>query len=152
MGLSVVTVNKPIAGVNSSNIPVDLAEYLAVEVPKALAANGGKDKELILAHDTKALAEQYALYARAWGMRDDGASAQTAEKDEEGNVTREAIGYPVEIRRIPNRRDMPDNQIRLAVRKYDPNATRPGRPAGTSNTETPAPAPAPAPASSRSRS
>jgi hypothetical protein len=151
MGLSVVTVNKPIAGVTSSDVPKDLAEFLAIEVPKALAANGGKDKELILAHDTKALAESYALYARAWGMRDDGAVAQTEQyqTDEKGKVvevdgkpviTREAIGYQVEIRRIPNRRDMPDNQIRLSVKKFDPDATRPGRPAGTSNTPASTPA------------
>jgi hypothetical protein len=148
MGLSVVTVNKPIAGVNSSNVPADLAEFLAIEVPKALAANGGKDKELILAHDTKALAESYALYARAWGMRDDGAQAQTElhETDEKGKdvlvdgkpvITREAIGYQVEIRRIPPRRDMPDNQIRLSVKRYDPDAPKPGRPAGTTNTPAP---------------
>lgn len=153
MGLSLVTVNKPIAGVTSTEIPADLVEFLATEVPKALAANGGKDKELILAHDTEALATQYALYARAWGMRDDGAQSQTElhQTDDDGNdvevdgkpvITREAIGYQVEIRRIPNRRDMPDNQIRLAVKKYDPNAVRPGRPAGSSPALAPAPAPA----------
>jgi hypothetical protein len=145
MGLSVVTVNKPIAGVTSGEVPADLIEFLAIEVPKALAANGGKDKELILAHDTKALAENYALYSRVWGMRDDGAQAQTElhQLDDKGKevlvdgkpvITRQAIGYQVEIRRISPRRDQPDNQIRLSIKKYDPNGPRPGRPAGTSNT------------------
>ncbi len=142
MGLSVVTVNKPIAGVTSSDIPQELSDFLAVEVPKVLAAPG--DKELILAHDTAALAQKYALYARAWGMRDDGAAGQTEIRatDQDGNeikdengpvILRQAIGYQVEIRRIANRRDMPDTQVRLTVKPYDPNAVRPGRPAGSVN-------------------
>lgn len=135
MGLSVVTVNKPIPGVTAGEVPPDLAEFLAIEIPKVLASNG-KDKELILAHDTKALAEQYAGYARAWGMRDDGAMAV------------EAIGYQVEIKRIVNRRDMPDTQVRLTAKKYDPDAPRSGRPAGTSNSPAPA---SPAPAATDSK-
>lgn len=143
MGLSLVTVNKPILGVTSSDIPQELSDFLAVEVPKVLAAPG--DKELILAHDTAALAQKFALYARAWGMRDDGAAGQAEIratdqdgneiKDEAGNpvIVRQAIGYQVEIRRIANRRDMPDTQVRLTVKPYDPNSVRPGRPAGSVN-------------------
>lgn len=135
MGLTVTTVNKPIPGIATGNVPQDLADFLAVEVPKVLGNNDGKDKELFLSHDTEALAKQYAGYARAWGMRDDGAQAV------------EAIGYQVEIKRIVNRRDMPDTQVRMTVRKYDPDAPRAGRPAASaSNGDTPTPAPAETPA------
>ncbi len=164
MGLTVTTVNKPIPGIATGNVPEDLAEFLAVEVPKVLAANNGANKEIILSHDTKGLAEQYAGYARAWGMREDGAQSQTElvqyETDNDGKIKlgkdnspipvlvdgnpvilRQAIGYQVEIKRIVNRRDMPDTQVRLTVKKYDPAAPRAGRPAGTTN-QVPAPAPA----------
>jgi hypothetical protein len=131
MGLSVTTVNKPLPGIATGNVPQELAEFLAIEVPNVLGNNDGKDKELFLSHDTEALAKQYAGYARAWGMREDGAQSV------------EAIGYQVEIKRIVNRRDMPDTQVRMTVRKYDPDAPRAGRPAGTgsANGETPAPTP-----------
>jgi hypothetical protein len=154
MGLSVTTVNKPLPGIATGNVPEELAEFLAIEVPKVLGNNDGKDKELFLSHDTEALAKQYAGYARAWGMREDGAAGQTElhQTDKDGNdvlvdgkpvIIRQAIGYQVEIKRIVNRRDMPDTQVRMTVRKYDPDAPRAGRPAGTgsANGETPAPTP-----------
>jgi hypothetical protein len=104
---SVVTSNKPIAGVTDVEIPKRLVEFLAKEVPAVLANSA--DKELTLTAKDKATAQILAGYARAWGAR------QEPRK--------------LYIRKLPNTKNMGENVARLAV-SYDdevPAENRAGR-------------------------
>lgn len=102
---SIEVVNKPVGGVTDVAIPPRLAKLLAEKVPEVLK---DADHELTLTAKDEASAKKLALYARAWGMRQD---------------------PKLYIKKIPNRRDMGDNIARLTVAK-DADVTaenRPGR-------------------------
>ena len=96
---------KPVGGVTEVEIPRALAELLAVHVPAVLASG---DSELTLTARDPATARKLALYARAWGARQE---------------------PKLYIRKIPNRRGMPDTKARLSVEKDEdvPADSRPGR-------------------------
>jgi hypothetical protein len=111
---SLTVSRKPVAGVSDVQIPELLAKGLSVEVPKVLK---DKDHELVLTAASKEDAQKLALYARAWGARQEPA---------------------LYIHKIPNRRDMGDNVARLSVEllsEVKPES-RPGRkPASTETTK-----------------
>jgi hypothetical protein len=92
MGLKIEVVNKPKQGVVTGTIPQDLVDFLAPAVTEAMKDAG--NKEIILSADTEAEAKTYALYARAWGYQQE---------------------PQLNIRKIPNRREMPDTVARLTV-------------------------------------
>jgi hypothetical protein len=102
---TIVAVRKPVAGVTSVEIPEGLAKLLAEHVPTALK---DADFELTLTAKDEATAKKLALYARAWGARQE---------------------PKLYIHKVPNRRDMPANVARLAVEKDEevPAENRPGR-------------------------
>lgn len=104
-GFEVIVSRKPVGGVVEKDIPKVLADKLATEVPKVLAS---ADHELSIKGKTDVAARKIALYARAWGARQE---------------------PKLRITKIPNRRDMPDNVARLSVAKEDdvPVENRPGR-------------------------
>lgn len=96
---------KPVGGVTLTALPEKLVEALEREVPKALE---DPDYELTLTAKDEKAAKRLALYARAWGARQD---------------------PKLYIHKVPNRRDMAGNIARLAVEK-DENVkpeNRPGR-------------------------
>lgn len=126
MALKSAVVDKPVAGVGTEDTEFynQVAELMERDVPAVLKAPA--DKEITIDGDTKDEAERAAGYARAWGMRQE---------------------PKIELRRIPARQGQPATRVRLSAKLYDPNAPRPGRPAGSQNqavTQAPAPAPAPA--------
>lgn len=92
MGLTVEVSNRPQPGVAQGTIPPELAELLEAKVPEAMKAP--EDKEIILQADSEKEVKLYASYAKAW-------AGQQEPK--------------LFIRRIANRRDMPDTMARLVV-------------------------------------
>jgi hypothetical protein len=96
---------KPVAGVTDVAIPEKLAELLKEHAPKALA---DADFELTLTAANPDDAKKLALYARAWGARQE---------------------PKLYINKIPNRRDMSANVARLSVKKDEDvkPENRPGR-------------------------
>lgn len=88
---TITTTPKPVAGVSEVEIPPALAKLLAEHAPKAL---GNKDYELTLTARDEKTAKRLALYARAWGARQD---------------------PQLYIHKVPNRKGMPENVARLAV-------------------------------------
>jgi hypothetical protein len=99
------TTHKPVAGVASVDIPEALAAMLAEHVPAVLKTD---DMELTLTAKDEATAKRLALYARAWGGRQE---------------------PKLYIRKLPNRRDQKENVARLSVALSDdvPQENRPGR-------------------------
>jgi len=102
---SIAPVMKPKPGVVAGEIPAPLAAMLAEYAPKALT---DPDFELVLTAKDEATAKQLAGYARAWGARQE---------------------PKLYIKKVVNRRDMPDNQARLSVELDSevPPENRPGR-------------------------
>jgi hypothetical protein len=98
---------KPVAGVTQAEIPAALAKLLEQHVPTVLKS---ADHELALTAKDEATAKKLALYARAWGARQE---------------------PKLYIHKIPNRRDMKDNVARLSVELDKDVTSRPGRPAAT---------------------
>jgi hypothetical protein len=96
---------KPVGGVTAGEIPPLLAEALAKHAPMALADH---DYELTLTAKDETQAKKLALYARAWGARQE---------------------PKLLIHKVPNRRDMKSNVARLSVAKDEdvPAENRPGR-------------------------
>lgn len=134
MALTLTVVNKPKQGTVSTpvkDLSPELVELLEAEVPKALA--DPKNKEIVLTADTETEASKYAGWARAWGAQQE---------------------PPLNIRKIPNRREMKDNQARLTVALQSESAPLGRKPGdltteATSETLTPtgdAPKPANSPA------
>jgi hypothetical protein len=104
---SIVTAHKPVGGVTMVEIPAALAAMLAENTPKVLDPKTDVD-ELVLTAKDEATAKKLALYARAWGARQE---------------------PKLYIHKVPNRRDMGANVARLAV-ELDaevPAENRPGR-------------------------
>jgi hypothetical protein len=95
---------KPVAGVTEVQIPKALSDLLAKHVPTVLKDG---DHELTLTAKDEAAAKKLALYARAWGARQE---------------------PKLYIKKIPNRRDMAVNVARLEVRKDEDVTSKPGRP------------------------
>lgn len=106
---TVVASPKPVAGVTDVEIPPRLAELLKAETEKVLASKG--DKELTLTASSPEKAKTLALYARAWGARQE---------------------PKLWIHKIPNRKGMSDKIARLSVEKDEDVApeNRPGRRVG----------------------
>jgi hypothetical protein len=105
---TIVPTRKPVAGVVQAEIPPALAKLLEEHAKKALT---DPDFELTLTARDEATAKKLALYARAWGARQE---------------------PKLYIHKVPNRRDMAANVARLAV-ELDENVSpenRPGRKAG----------------------
>jgi hypothetical protein len=102
---TVSTQRKPVAGLVAGKVPEKLAELLAEHVPTVLAS---ADLDLTLSAKDEKTAKHLALYVRAWG-------AQQEPK--------------LYIRRLPNRRNQVDTEVRFAVAKDEdvPAANRPGR-------------------------
>ena len=111
MGLKIDVVAKPKQGVVTGKIPTELVELLETAVPEAMKDAG--NKEIILTADNEAEAKTYALYARAWGYQQE---------------------PQLNIRKIPNRREMTDNVARLTVGLLS-DATPLGRKPGGTNGE-----------------
>lgn len=88
---TIATSRKPIPGITSVEIPPALAKLLAEHTPKALKE---PDFELTLTAKDEATAKKLALYARAWGARQE---------------------PKLYIHKVPNRREMASNIARLAV-------------------------------------
>ena len=104
---TIVTAHKPVGGVTMVEIPAALAAMLAENTPKVLDSKTDVD-ELVLTAKDEATAKKLALYARAWGARQN---------------------PKLYIHKVPNRRDMGANVARLAV-ELDaevPAENRPGR-------------------------
>lgn len=101
---TVVVTRKPVAGVTEVEIPAKLAELLATHVPAVLKDG---DHELTLTAKDETAAKKLALYARAWGARQE---------------------PKLWIKKIPNRRDMSSNVARLSVEVETEETTKPGRP------------------------
>ncbi len=97
---------KPVAGVTAGQIPGALAKLLTEHVPAVLKSS---DHELTLTAKDEATAKKLALYARAWGARQE---------------------PKLYIKKIPNRRNMADNVARLSVELDKDVASKPGRPKG----------------------
>jgi hypothetical protein len=129
MALVSQVVDKPVSGVGTEDTEfyAEVSALMERDVPAVLKAPA--DKEITIDGASKDEAERAAGYARAWGMRQD---------------------PKIELRRIAARQGQPATRVRLSAKLYDPNAPRPGRPAGSQNqpvTEAPAtPAPAETPA------
>lgn len=107
MALKVRHQPKPEGGVTVSQIPAELTEAM-VDEWKYIQAN--PDHEVVLEGETKAEADQYLLYARAWGK---------------GQTPR------LEVRRAVATKHQPENEVRMTIRLYDAEAPRPGRPAAS---------------------
>jgi hypothetical protein len=101
----ITVTHKPVGGVTEGQIPEKLAALLAQHAPKALSE---PDYELTLTAKDEATAKRLALYARAWGARQE---------------------PKLYITKVPNRRDMAKNIARLSVRKDEevPAENRAGR-------------------------
>jgi hypothetical protein len=127
MALTVTVVEKPVGGVQLSDIDPELIKLFEANIPQCLYVDPTKEldpktagnkanimaepKELQFDADTKDEAEKAAGYARAWGAR------QTPK---------------LEIRRVGAKlQGQPSTRVRLTVKLFDPNAPRPGRPAST---------------------
>lgn len=96
---------KPVAGVTEVQIPKALSDLLSKHVPTVLKDG---DHELTLTAKDEAAAKKLALYARAWGARQE---------------------PKLWIKKIPNRRDMSANVARLSVEVETEETKKPGRPA-----------------------
>lgn len=125
MALTSQVVDKPVAGVGTEDTEfyTEVSALMERDVPAVLAAPA--DKEITIDGGSKDEAERAAGYARAWGMRQD---------------------PKIELRRIAARQGQPATRVRMSAKLYDPNAPRPGRPAGSTNQPVAAP-PAEAPKS-----
>jgi hypothetical protein len=104
----VVATHKPVSGVTEGQIPERLAAMLATHAPKALTE---ADYELTLTAKDEATAKRLALYARAWGARQE---------------------PKLYITKVPNRKDMGAHVARLSVKKDEDVSVdnRPGRRSG----------------------
>lgn len=102
---SMEVTRKPVGGVTEGDIPPRLAALLAEHTVKALA---DKDYEITLTAKDEATAKRLALYARAWGARQE---------------------PKLRITKIPNRNSQGKNVARLSVAKDEdvPQDNRPGR-------------------------
>ena len=102
---TVGTQHKPVAGVVTVEIPKALADLLDEHVPSVLNST---DLDLTLSARDEKTAKLLAGYVKAWGAR------QTPQ---------------LYIRRLPNRRNQADTEVRFSVAKADdvPAENRPGR-------------------------
>lgn len=118
MALTSQVVDKPVAGVGTEDTEfyAEVSALMERDVPAVLAAPA--DKEITIDGGSKDEAERAAGYARAWGMRQD---------------------PKIELRRIAARQGQPATRVRMSAKLYDPNAPRPGRPAGSTNQPVAAP-------------
>lgn len=96
---------KPTPGVVMVEIPEKLAKLLATKTPEVL---GNPDKEIVLRAGTEAIAKQLALYAKAWGARQE---------------------PKLYIHKLPNGKQYDGTVARLAVELDEdvPPESRPGR-------------------------
>lgn len=104
---SVEVTAKPAPGTRRVIIPPQLAELLAANVPAILTSD---DKELTLTARDDTAAKRLTMYARAWG----------------------ALQEPrLYIHKLPNRRDMTKNVVRLAVEIDSEERVKRGRKAAS---------------------
>jgi len=121
MGLSITHQAKPISGVTVSEIPRELIDAMTEEWA---FIKTHPDHEVVLTADNPAEAQQFYLYARAWGN---------------GHDPR------LVVRKLPARPKQNDNEVRFTVKLFEEDAPQPGRPAAPAPADIPADVPADVP-------